>query len=122
MFSAESRRYLRHLAALQAMACAGLVFALLLVAPNAAWDAFASAAIVLVAVLASGAYALGGGVQAAESAAFRAVAATIGRWVLALAGLTAMAAREGAVVWAVALGAVVAYAAYAAATVTFRRI
>ncbi len=74
------------------------------------------------AVLASGAYALGGGVVGAESAAFRAVAATVGRWLLAISGLLALAAREGAVVWAVAVGAVAAQAAYAAATVTFKRV
>lgn len=41
---------------------------------------------------------------------------------LAISGLLVLAARESAVVWAVAVGAVAAQAAYAAATVTFKRV
>jgi len=92
------------------------------VAPQAVLDGIAGMAVMSFAVLASGAYALGGGVVAAEAAASRAVVGVIGRWLIALCGLVALAARDGAVVWAVAAGAVVAQAAYLVATMTFKRV
>jgi O-antigen/teichoic acid export membrane protein len=120
--SIESQRFLRHLAAAQATALIGLAAALAALAPQALRDGVAGVAVMAVAVLASGAYALGGGVLGAESAALRAVVATVGRWLLAGAGLLLLASRDGAVVWAVAAGALVAQAAYIAATITFKRV
>lgn len=88
-----------------------------------AWaDGMAGGVVMAVAIVASGVYALGGGVLAGDRAAYRAVASTIGRWLLAGVGLVLLAARDGAVVWAVAMGAVVAQAAYLAAAATFKRV
>ena len=74
------------------------------------------------AVLLSAAYALGGGVVDGSSAAFRGVAATVMRWLLAAVLAAFIASREGAVVWAVASGLVLSYVAHLASTVTFKRI
>lgn len=91
-------------------------------APAAAFDGVAGGAVLAVSMLGSGAYALGGGVLGADSAAQRAVIAVVGRWVLALGGLLILSARDGAAVWAVATGAVVAHAAALVATMTFKRV
>lgn len=91
-------------------------------APSAAVDGLMGGAVMALAVLGSGAYALGGGVLGAESAAQRAVAAVVGRWALALGGLLVLSARDGAVVWAVVTGAMVAHAATLVATMTFKRV
>lgn len=113
---------IRHVAVVQGVALAGVGAALGVLAPGALVDGLGGAAVMAAAVLASGAYALGGGVVGAESAAYRVVAATIGRWLFAVSGLLLLASREGAVVWAVAAGAVVGQAAYVAATMTFKRV
>jgi len=95
---------------------------LALLAPAAFLDGLGGAVVMAGAILLSGAYALGGGVQAGEGAAFRSLASTLGRWLLAGTGLLLLAAREDAVVWAVAAGAVLAQLAYIGAAVTFKRV
>lgn len=94
---------------------------LALIWPVALFDGLGSAFVMMAATLLSGAYALGGGVQGGGGAAFRGLAATLGRWVLAGVGLILLAARDGAVVWAVAAGAVLGQLAYIGAAVTFKR-
>lgn len=90
--------------------------------PAALLDGVGGALVMMAAILLSGAYALGGGVQAGGGAAFRSLAATLGRWVLAGVGLLLLAARDGAVVWAVAGGAVLGQLAYIGAAVTLKRV
>jgi len=88
--------------------------------PVALLDGIGGALVMMAAILLSGAYALGG-VQAGGGAAFRSLAATLGRWLMAGVGLILLAARDGAEVWAVAGGAVLGQLAYIGAAVTFKR-
>ena len=122
MSSDESSRLLRRLAVGQFIALILWGGVLVVIAPGAWIDGVAGGLVMAVAIVASGAYALGGGVLGGERAAFRAVASIVGRWLLAGIGLVLLAARDGAVVWAVACGAVVAQAAYLAAAATFKRV
>lgn len=82
----------------------------------AGWAVMASA------VVLSGVHAIGGGVQAGTAAALRGVVAVVLRWTVVVVLLVALAQRPGAVVWALAAGAVVAQAAYMATAVTFKRV
>ena len=103
---------------------AGLVWlvALLLLAPKALAQGLAGWAVVALAVVVSGVHAMGGGVQAGASAAARGVVAVVLRWTVVVVLLVALARQPGAIVWALAAGAMVAQAAYMATAVTFKRV
>ncbi|MBS3959109.1 MAG: hypothetical protein KGZ52_06905 [Xanthomonadaceae bacterium] len=109
------------MASVMSLVLVGWTGLLALLWPAALLDGLGGGVVMVGAILLSGAYALGGGAQAGEGAAFRNLAATLGRWLLAGTGLLLLAAREGAVVWAVAGGAVLGQLAYIAAAVTFKR-
>lgn len=118
----EPRRLVRHLVVAQCVAGAGLAALLLALAPAALGDGLAGWAAVALAVVVSGVLAMGGGVQGGDSAALRAVVAVVGRWLLIAVLLVALAARPGAVVWAIAAGAVLAQLVFTATAVTFKRV
>ena len=118
----ESRRLVRHLAVAQCVAGVVWLFALLLLAPTAAMQGLAGWAAVALAVVVSGVHAMGGGVQAGAAAALRGVVAVVLRWMLVVVLLVALARQPGAIVWALASGAVVAHVAYMATAVTFKRV
>lgn len=122
VISPESRRLVRHLVVAQCVAGAGLALALLLLAPMATGHGLAGWAAVASAVVVSGVVAMGGGMQGGAGAALRSIASVVLRWVLVAGLLVALAARPGAIVWAIAAGAVLAQLVFMATAVTFKRV
>lgn len=99
-----------------------MALALLLLAPEAAGHGLAGWAAVALAVVVSGVVAMSGGMQGGAGAALRSIASVVLRWVLVAGLLVALAARPGAIVWAIAAGAVLAQLVFMATAVTFKRV
>lgn len=113
---------LRHLAVAQCVTGAVLALLFAMFLPAALVHGLAGWLAVALVVVLSGAYALGGGVQAGAAAALRGVLAVVVRWLLIIFLLAALAAQQGAVVWAIAAGAVLAYLVFLIAASTFKRV
>lgn len=122
MHDLAHRCLLRQLVLLQLSA--GLLWSawLALASREALLDGVLGWAVMALASILSLRVALGGGVLDAARAAHRGVLAIVLRWGVAIPLLVLLSARDGAVVWAVVLGALCGQFALLASTYGFRRI